>query len=151
MHFTVGLRDDDRENLPRNLWSLVAEVQLHRPGEALWAGVNHDLFYKSRISADPVIRRAMNRLSALLELVDLSMAEIRTQLLNAPGADVARIVDGVEKDFLRMRGMPFNEQLTVTFITALRPALGVGAHEGRRERRDPEAEGRSTEDPHRAR
>jgi ppGpp synthetase/RelA/SpoT-type nucleotidyltranferase len=125
VHFTVGLRADDRSNVPSNLWPLQAELQVHRPGEAVWANVNHDLFYKSRIVADPAVRRAMNRLSALLELVDISMAEIRTHLLHAPGADAARIIDLIEKDFLRLRGATFNEQLTVTIVQALLPAVGA--------------------------
>jgi ppGpp synthetase/RelA/SpoT-type nucleotidyltranferase len=124
IHFTVGFGEGGRQEVPSNLWPLVAELQVHRPGEAVWANVNHDLFYKSRIVADSGVRRAMNRLSALLELVDISMAEIRTQLLHAPGADIARVIDAIEKDFLRLRGVPFNEQLTIAVVQALLPAAG---------------------------
>jgi hypothetical protein len=66
----------------------------------------------------------MNRLSALLELVDLSMAEIRKDLLHGSGADVARVVDAAERDFLRLCGARFNEPLTQTVVTALQPAIG---------------------------
>jgi hypothetical protein len=39
-------------------------------------------------------------------------------------ADVARIVDALEKDFLRLRGKPFDETLTLAIVGALRPAAG---------------------------
>lgn len=124
LHLTIGLRADNREDVPAQLWPLVAELQVHRPGEAVWASVGHDLFYKSRLGGDRPARRAMNRLSALLELVDISMAEIRKTLLTGPGADVARIIDAIERDFLRLRGRPFSEPLTLDVVEALRPLVG---------------------------
>jgi ppGpp synthetase/RelA/SpoT-type nucleotidyltranferase len=124
LHFTVGINEGDRPQVAPELWPLVAELQVHTPGESVWANVSHDLFYKSRIAKDMSARRAMNRLSAVLELVDISMANLRQELLRGPGADVARMIDSFERDFLRLRGREFNEPLTLEIVEALRPLVG---------------------------
>jgi hypothetical protein len=121
LHFTVGLQEQDRADTPSEL---KAELQVHRPGEALWATINHDLFYKSRLKSWPMLRRSMQRLSALLELVDSEMATIRTQLLQGPDARATEIVDAIEVDFLRLCGRTFDEDLTMLIVRALAPAAG---------------------------
>ena len=47
-----------------------------------------------------------------------------TRKVTTQNADVARIVDALEKDFLRLRGKPFDETLTLAIVGALRPAAG---------------------------
>jgi ppGpp synthetase/RelA/SpoT-type nucleotidyltranferase len=124
LHFIVAISERERPKVAQELWPLVAELQVHTPGESIWANVSHDLFYKSRIAKDMSAHRAMNRLSAVLELVDISMANLRQELLRGTGADVARMIDVFERDFLRLRGRQFNEPLTLEFVETLRPLVG---------------------------
>jgi hypothetical protein len=124
LHFIVAINERERLKVAQELGPLVAELQVHTPGESVWANVSHDLFYKSRIAKDMSAWRAMNRLSAVLELVDISMANLRQELLRGPGADVARMIDVFERDFLRLRGRQFNEPLTLEIVEALRPLVG---------------------------
>jgi hypothetical protein len=66
----------------------------------------------------------MNRMSDLLEVVDLSMAQLRQDLLSGPDGALNKVLDAIEKDFLRLRGQEYNENLTGTIVKALLPALG---------------------------
>lgn len=52
------------------LRSLKAEVQVRTVAQHMWAAVSHRLQYKQERSVPPPLRRAIHRISALLEIVD---------------------------------------------------------------------------------
>src|SRR5262249_41621118 len=72
IHFVVELQDS---------WLAVptmsafggtrAEIQVRTTAQHIWAAASHTLQYKNEASVPPGIRRAIHRVSALLETVDL--------------------------------------------------------------------------------
>ena len=123
LHFTVGLREEARAGLAPDVMALVAELQVHTPGESIWATINHDLIYKTHQTVPPDIRRSLNRLSALLELVDIGMGDARRRVLGQDGAEEAQILGAIEKFFLRFTGRPYDLRLSMTILKSLRPLV----------------------------
>lgn len=59
--------------------SLRAEVQLRTTAQHIWAAASHSLQYKHEASVPKPVRRAIHRVSALLETVDLELARVLEQ------------------------------------------------------------------------
>ena len=81
---------------------LRAEVQLRTTAQHIWAAASHTLQYKNEMSIPLPIRRAIHRVSALLETVDLEFDRVlqqrdqyRSGITTAP-ADVPLNVDLIE-------------------------------------------------------
>jgi putative GTP pyrophosphokinase len=60
----------------RGLGKLCAEIQVRTLPQHMWAAASHKLQYKREDSAPPRLRRAINRVSAILETVDLEFTRI---------------------------------------------------------------------------
>ena len=58
------------------LQGLVAEVQIRTAAQHAWAAASHVLQYKAEASVPPSVRRSINRVSALLETVDLEFERV---------------------------------------------------------------------------
>lgn len=58
---------------------LIAEVQVRTMAQHIWAAASHTLQYKQETSVPPPVRRAIHRVSALLETVDLELERILDQ------------------------------------------------------------------------
>jgi len=58
------------------LAGLVAEVQVRTAAQHAWAAASHVLQYKVESSVPPSVRRSINRVSALLETVDLEFERV---------------------------------------------------------------------------
>jgi ppGpp synthetase/RelA/SpoT-type nucleotidyltranferase len=58
------------------LKGLVAEVQVRTAAQHAWAAASHVLQYKAEASVPPSVRRSINRVSALLETVDLEFERV---------------------------------------------------------------------------
>jgi putative GTP pyrophosphokinase len=58
------------------LKGLVAEVQVRTAAQHAWAAASHVLQYKAESSVPPSVRRSINRVSALLETVDLEFERV---------------------------------------------------------------------------
>jgi putative GTP pyrophosphokinase len=61
------------------LASLQAEVQVRTVAQHIWAAASHILQYKQESNVPPPIRRAIYRVSALLETVDLELERVLEQ------------------------------------------------------------------------
>lgn len=60
----------------QGLGDVVSEIQLRTLAQHMWAAASHKLQYKREDSAPPPLRRSINRVSAILEMVDLEFARI---------------------------------------------------------------------------
>lgn len=56
---------------------LLAEIQVRTLSEHIWAECSHSLNYKSSLNVPPGINRPLHRLSALLEVVDSELDQIK--------------------------------------------------------------------------
>src|SRR5690349_1424144 len=72
-HYVVKLRGVDTE---ASLSDMVAEVQLRTAAQHLWAQASHIFQYKSSEGTPPALRRAVNRIAALLEIVDAEFVRL---------------------------------------------------------------------------
>lgn len=61
--------------LPASL-KIPIEVQVRTMAQHVWAAASHHLQYKSEVSVPPELRRAVSRLAALAELIDLELSRI---------------------------------------------------------------------------
>lgn len=60
----------------RGLGNICAELQVRTLPQHMWAAASHKLQYKHEDSAPPRLRRAINRVSAILETVDLEFTRM---------------------------------------------------------------------------
>lgn len=58
------------------LADLKAEIQVRTLSQHIWAAASHKLQYKQENSVPPPLRRTINRISALLEIVDLELNRV---------------------------------------------------------------------------
>lgn len=129
LHFTVELTEADRASERPEIASLAAELQIHTPGESVWASVNHDLIYKTSLEIPPDVHRSLNRVSALLELVDSEMSGAREKILGLRGAEVARLLAALEKHFLPLRAQAYDARLSIIVLEALKPLVDINEFE----------------------
>jgi putative GTP pyrophosphokinase len=58
------------------------EIQIRTLSDHIWAETSHSLFYKREENIPKIIRRDLSRLSALLEVVDEKMQNIKNNVVN---------------------------------------------------------------------
>lgn len=77
IHFEVTLKDEWC-NIPTfmGLKNLTAEIQVRTTSQHMWASASHVLQYKNEKSTPVKVRRSINRVAALLELVDLEFERV---------------------------------------------------------------------------
>ena len=98
------------------------EVQLHCPGESLWACLAHDLIYKDG-EAPYQHRRDTHRLRALTELFDLEATRIRQGLKTQSMAEEREILRTLLRHYLPMATEAGRSDLSLTLIASLKSAL----------------------------
>jgi len=92
MHFEITLKDDWCIVPSLNqLRGKIIEVQVRTTAQHIWAAASHVLQYKSENNVPKEILRSVNRVAALLELVDLEF----TRVLDEKNA----YIKSVEKDY----------------------------------------------------
>ena len=92
------------------LKGLVAEVQVRTTAQHAWAAASHVLQYKVEASVPPSVRRSINRVSALLETVDLEFERVLEE--RQKYREIAMDVEAVE---------PLNVDLLEGILDALLP------------------------------
>ncbi len=77
LHYVVKLRDDWLV-VPTmgDFGGLKAEIQVRTLSQHIWAAASHKLQYKHEMSVPIPIRRAIHRVSAILEVVDLEFERV---------------------------------------------------------------------------
>ncbi len=126
IHFDrARLRERAAEAAPPSTGATVFEVQLHTRAQNLWSEMEHALVYKPPQTIDTPVRRAMNRLVALMELFDSEITNIRDIVLGQPGYEEAAMLSVLERHFFRLAvdSFDFDRQLSMEILAALRPLL----------------------------
>ncbi len=79
-HFIVKIKQD-WTNAPnyRGLDNIICEIQVRTILMHAWAEIEHELAYKSEIQIPGKLKRKMSQLSALFEIADDKLEEIRTE------------------------------------------------------------------------
>ncbi|MET3723423.1 GTP pyrophosphokinase [Sphingomonas trueperi] len=82
-HYVVKL-PDNWLSLPSNLGldKTVAEIQVRTLPQHMWAAASHKLQYKREESVPIQLRRAISRVSAILEMVDLEFSRVLSDRAN---------------------------------------------------------------------
>lgn len=119
-HFEASLREDDGAG---ELADLVFEVQIHTRAESLWAGVSHELLYKSPDVPPSDVSRSLYRLLALVELFDLEVGRARRAIMEQPGYPEAVVLAELERHFFSITAHRADPELSRFVIAALRPLL----------------------------
>ena len=125
IHFEVT-PNEEWLKLPtlRKLEGLTAEIQLRTGSQHIWAASSHVLQYKKEIHVPAPIRRAINRVAALLETVDLEFERVLAEreayevTLEQPDAGAPLDVDrlrSVLKEILPAYYETGNEAYTILF------------------------------------
>ncbi len=80
VHMDIGLKPSWAK-MPtfRNAGNLRAEIQIRTVAQHIWASASHLLQYKREAAVPPPVRRAIHRVSALLETVDLEFERVLEQ------------------------------------------------------------------------
>ena len=95
------------------------EIQLHTPGEALWASVTHDLAYKALLPMPYAAERALFRMRALTEVFDSEVERVAGVLEELMVSAEALTLKELEPRFLRLAQRPYNAELSVAIIRQL--------------------------------
>jgi ppGpp synthetase/RelA/SpoT-type nucleotidyltranferase len=109
-HMNGRLRPCDFGSLPDRVRCLTAEI-------------HHDLMYKSTVAVPREVRRAVHRLSAVLELVDEGFEQARGAVLNHPNFAEGAAMATLERHFLRITGRRSSPRLSMVVVSALRAHL----------------------------
>lgn len=80
IHYVVEL-PDSWLNVPtfKSFRGFKAEIQVRTSAQHMWASASHALQYKQESGVPPPVRRAIHRVSALLETVDLEFERVLSQ------------------------------------------------------------------------
>lgn len=119
-HFILRLRDDWLA-VPSfsDLGGFRVEVQVRTLAQHIWAAASHKLQYKHEASVPAPMRRTINRVSALLEIVDLEFDRVRSEREEYRESE---IVDRRDEDTL-------NVDLVRIVLSDLLPAENMSAEE----------------------
>jgi ppGpp synthetase/RelA/SpoT-type nucleotidyltranferase len=90
-----------------------AELQVRTTAQHIWAAASHTLQYKTEASVPPAVRRAIYRVSALLETVDLEFERV----LQERDSYIEQVSTVVEPD------EPLNVDLLQTILSSEWPAI----------------------------
>ena len=95
------------------------EIQVHSPGQHLWAAATHKLSYKGATSPDPRLKRRIHRLAALLEIFDQDIESVRAMILSDPAYKGAYALSVLARHYYRLTGRPYDDALSVFVLDAL--------------------------------
>lgn len=99
------------------------ELQVHTRAQSLWASLSHKLAYKSR-AEEPQLR-SINRLAALLELVDLEIVRIRSEISGSPDHDILKVVELLESSYIGVATVKHDPVLTLELVPELLALMGT--------------------------
>jgi len=120
-HFDAVIDQDGKE--------LPCEIQLHTPGESLWASLVHDLVYKDD-AAPYEHKRDAHRLRALTELFDLEATRLRKGLGELHMANERAVLRSLLKYYLPLAPRPGRTDVSLRVIEALLPKAVVTLGQG---------------------
>ncbi|SHL34878.1 GTP pyrophosphokinase [Flavobacterium chilense] len=81
VHLILGIKEEWSQSLNfENHSSKKIEIQIRTVAEHIWAETSHVLFYKKEENIPNIIRRDFHRLSALLEIIDENLQNIKNRV-----------------------------------------------------------------------
>lgn len=121
-HIQIRVPADEGEARPAQ--PLEIEVQIQTLGENTWATISHDLLYKSDQEVPKEVHRIVNRLSALLELVDEGVSGVREKIGALEAATEAKMLRALERQFFTLVSRGYSKQFSFYVLDALKPFAG---------------------------
>ena len=118
IHFEVKCQEHT-EGVPEEILDLVCEIQLLTRGQSLWADVSHEFAYKAAQEPPDAIKRAIHLQEALVELFDIQASRIRDELLHSEGFQESRILQSLDKHYVRLTATPYDRELSLSIIEKL--------------------------------
>lgn len=94
------------------------EIQVRTNAQSAWAMASHDLTYKGGVQDDWLERR-VNRLTALLELVDEGLDQARNEIVNGQAYPLARLVHALTRARVQFTTRASDRELTHGVVTRL--------------------------------
>ncbi len=119
VHFEVTLPESSLDAGDEHR-DLICEVQLHTRAQSLWAELEHQLSYKPAQEPPAEVKRAIRRLVALVEIFDEEVSRSRHTLLTQEGFQEARVLECLEKHYYKYTARPFDRQLSLIVLDALK-------------------------------
>lgn len=98
------------------------ECQVHTRAQALWASLSHSVTYKVQPEGPHV--RSLNRLAALLEVVDLEIARVHNEASGSSALVVARFAEVIESHYMVLGRRPHKREMTGLLVPRLLPLVG---------------------------
>lgn len=98
---------------------LICEVQVKTMCQDIWAEFCHSLAYKSDMDIPDSVRRQIYCLSALLEVADRQVSEVRREIKSLPAATTFAIINGLEKLLYEFVTVEYDRELTFEVVEYL--------------------------------
>lgn len=130
VHIIVRVGGSGDPECPEEQVGKVCEVQIRTESQHLWSSASHELEYKSDTGASPETSRSLARLAALLELVDIELERLRSDMTVADDDQRSEIAHYLADVHWRLGGIPGRTDITRSVVGMLLPALdqSTGGH-----------------------
>lgn len=102
---------------------LPCEIQVRTSAQGSWAVVSHHLLYKPDLILPDPVRRSLYRLLALVELFDSEVEHAMSAFMSLPEYVAASLKAAAERAFYEFRTEPYDQQLTMLVLDAIKPAF----------------------------
>lgn len=100
---------------------LKCEVQVHTPGQALWADSTHDIAYKPGTGVPDAAKRTIYQLSALLEIYDDVFGRSIETIMGEDRYDASILLSELEGQFFSVIGIDYDRELSIELLEVLLP------------------------------
>lgn len=100
--------------------SLICEVQIRTVCQHNWSMMSHTLAYKKEENIPTIIKRQINALSALLELVDDQFQNIYDKIILLPSDHNISVSNWIEKKFYSISTSKYDHEMTNIFLQHLK-------------------------------
>ncbi len=121
VHYEIRLHPEAVPDYDQGLTDKICEIQLHTAAQHLWSDISHRFLYKPPQPPEPETQRAIYRLVAIVEIFDKEVVAARQEILTQPNFPEAMMLDSLESQYYRLVGRPFDRELSLHVVQALRP------------------------------
>ena len=129
IHYDVSMCPSDTVG-DEQLDGLVCEIQVLTRAQSLWADISHELAYKSPLAVSENVRRTILLQSALLEIFDRQMDNVRQEANNNPERRIVDMMEALEIHFGKICGQPYDKDLTRYVVQGLQHLVCEWEEEG---------------------
>lgn len=97
----------------------LCEIQLRTHAQAAWAMASHELDHKGPAEPTSEQLRRLNRLTALVELFDEVVDQVKDEIMESPGYPLAVLLNRLDSLWRALVGQPYNAGLTERILQTL--------------------------------